>query len=308
MANPELEQYIKDNLSKGVLREEILKVLLDVGWTKEDIEEAFSKFGPQHQPSPPETSHETRREESMGSKFPNKKTTPFIVIALFLVGGISVAGFYFYTKKAEKISPEQGQGIQEIEDVEETPIVLEFWNVFEDREVYSDLIQKFEKENPSVTINYRIINHTEYREKLIRGLGQGDAPDIFALHNTWLPIFREHIVPAPKDLFAVENFLEIYPEVVAFDFIRKEENSEVNDELTIYAVPLAIETLGLFYNKDHFANAGLNRAPVTWEDILDYTRLLTQYNDSGHISLSGIVLGSAGNINRSIDILSLLMM
>ncbi len=185
-----------------------------------------------------------------------------------------------------------------------TPITLEFWNVFEDASVYSEQILEYKKLYPHVTINYTKVSSIEYREKLRDAFANGTDPDIFAIHNTWLPLEQKRISPAPSSLPSVAQSKIIFPNVVGFDFIRETEAGE----RIVYAIPLAIETLGLFYNKDYFDTANITSPPKTWEELLDYAKLFTQFDDKGQIKISGIALGTADNINRSTDIVSLLMM
>lgn len=184
------------------------------------------------------------------------------------------------------------------------PLTLEFWNVFEDEDIYAELLSDYKLLNPHVTINYNKVNYVEYQEKIRDSFANDNAPDIFAIHNTWLPLEQKRIFPAPSSLSAVVQFDTIYPPVVGFDFMRETEEGE----RLIYALPLAIETLGLFYNKDYFDTANVVSSPRTWDELLDFTRLFTQFDDDGQINISGTALGTADNINRSSDIVTLLMM
>jgi multiple sugar transport system substrate-binding protein len=190
------------------------------------------------------------------------------------------------------------------------PITLEFWNVFEDASVYSEQIAEYKKLYPHISINYTKVSSIEYREKLRDAFVSGTEPDIFAIHNTWLPLEQKRISPAPGSLAAVARFDEVFPAVVKFDFVREAEGVARGDkgERLVFALPLAIETLGLFYNKDYFDTANITSPPKTWEELLDYAKLFTQFDDKGEIKISGIALGSADNINRSTDIVGLLMM
>jgi len=184
------------------------------------------------------------------------------------------------------------------------PVTLEFWNVFEGEDVYSELLTEYKEFYPHITINYTKVNYVEYRDKLRDAFANGSAPDIFVIHNTWLPLEQKRISPAPSSISSAAQFEIIYPPVVKFDFMR--ETGE--GEKFIYALPLAIETLGLFYNKDYFETVNITTPPRTWEELLDYAKLFTQFDDAGKIGISGIALGTAGNINRSEDIVTLLMM
>ena len=185
-----------------------------------------------------------------------------------------------------------------------SPFTLEVWNVFEEEEVYSEFIREFGAINPHIKINYTKINYLEYRQRLTDAFANGTAPDIFAMHSSWLPLHEHRIYPAPATLSTVTEFDQIYPPVVAFDFTRDTETGQK----VVYAFPLFIETLGIFYNKDYFETANISSPPKTWEELLDYAKVFTQFDDAGEIRISGIPLGTADNINRSTDIVTLLML
>ena len=113
------------------------------------------------------------------------------------------------------------------------PVTLNIWNVFEGEEVYASLIDNFKKEHPNVDIVYRNIPFQGYKKELLSALVAGTAPDIFAIHNTWLPQFKRYAVPVPEDLLSFADVQEKFPEVVQFDFVEDEEGTP-----RLFAVPL----------------------------------------------------------------------
>ena len=64
-------------------------------------------------------------------------------------------------------------------------------------------------------------------------------------------------------------------------------NSKFEDQY--WAVPTAVRTLALFWNKDLFEEAGLDpeQPPETLDELLEYAQLLTQYDDNGNIVVEG---------------------
>jgi multiple sugar transport system substrate-binding protein len=66
--------------------------------------------------------------------------------------------------------------------------------------------------------------------------------------------------------------------------------------------------LALFYNRDLLNNAGITNPPVNWSEFVDQVRRLTITDFDGNIVSSGTALGTAFNISRASDILSLLIM
>jgi multiple sugar transport system substrate-binding protein len=75
----------------------------------------------------------------------------------------------------------------------------------------------------------------------------------------------------------------------------------------IYGLPLSLDTMAIYYNKDLLDQAGVAEAPKTWEDFQAAVRKLTKYNRStGAITQSGAALGTGANIPWSDDILYVL--
>jgi len=100
----------------------------------------------------------------------------------------------------------------------------------------------------------------------------------------------------------IDSFKSNFVDVAKDDFV--EDNQ-------IYAMPLYCDTLALFYNKDLFNQSGLTSPPETWTELIDYVDYLTRQDSNGNITQSAIALGRSknpGGINRSSDILTLLMM
>ena len=133
------------------------------------------------------------------------------------------------------------------------------------------------------------------------------GPDIYVVHNTWLPLERERLVPM-NDVVTIDvpRIINKYPDVVRFDFVEE----QLNQEPKIYALPLSIDTLALYYNKDYFNSNNIVTPPRTWEEFVDAVKKLRRIDNSGNIIIAGAAIGSGSNdkVNRSMDILSLLMM
>ncbi len=180
-----------------------------------------------------------------------------------------------------------------------TPVSLEFWSVFDDSDVYQPLVAKYKELHPTVTVNYYKKNIDSYEKELIDALAAGRGPDIFSIHNTWLPKHKDKLAPAPDSLISPVRFNEVFVDVAGQDFI---------DEGKVYALPLSVDSLALFYNKDLFNSAGLTSAPKTWADFNSAVEKLVKRDAKNNILQAGAAIGTAKNINRSTDILMALML
>jgi multiple sugar transport system substrate-binding protein len=212
-----------------------------------------------------------------------KKILPLFLILIFL----SVSGF----------------GCRDPYEKEE--ITLTFWNLWDDSGQWRELIEAYEEANPNIKIRYYKKNFLEYEEELIDALAAGKGPDIFVVNNSWMPRYSDKINPISQELITdsqklitEREFKEQFVDVAYYDFVVDGK---------IYAVPFSVDTLALYYNKDFFNTVGIPEPPKTWEEFKDAVERLTEIDEYGNIVRAGAAIGTAKNVNRSTDIVSLLM-
>ncbi|KKR02561.1 MAG: extracellular solute-binding protein [Candidatus Yanofskybacteria bacterium GW2011_GWA1_39_13] len=182
---------------------------------------------------------------------------------------------------------------------------LEFWGVFDDRNAFEKVISDFQTQNPGIKVLYQQFSYEEYEKKLIDSLAAGTGPDIVMLHNTWLPKHGDKLkalpdkIPGQKlPLMTIQDYRTNYVDVAFNDFVFNNQ---------IYGLPLYVDTLALFYNKDILNSAGIARPPQDWEEINADVETITRLDGNGQITQSAAAIGTARNINRSTDLLSALM-
>lgn len=179
-------------------------------------------------------------------------------------------------------------------------IKLTAWGTLRESESFSDSFISYRTLNGNVDIKYKAINPENYETELLNALAAGTGPDIFMFQNNWLPKHQNKITPVPETQMTLENFRKLFPLVVEQDFAPDQ---------TIYATPLFIDTLALFYNQDLFDSAGVALIPSTWQEFQAIIPRLTQKDKSGNIIKSAAAIGGTNeNISHASDILNLLML
>lgn len=213
-----------------------------------------------------------------------KKILPLFLVLIFLVS----SGFGCRNPRGE----------------EEITIVV--WNLWDDSSQWRPLIEAYETIHPNIRIKYYKKNYQEYEQELINALAAGKGPDIFVINNSWLPRYFDKIKPISQDLITdsqklitEREFKETFVDVAYQDFVADGQ---------IYAVPFSVDTLALYYNKDLFNTVGIPEPPETWEEFKNAVERLTKIDQYGNIVRAGAAVGTAKNVNRSTDILSLLML
>jgi multiple sugar transport system substrate-binding protein len=203
-----------------------------------------------------------------------------LVIVVLIIGSVLLSG--------------GGGGKKNEEQVE-----LIWWKTFQDREDLSALIDAYQEFRPNVTIKYAKKNINDYETELLNAIASGNTPDIFTIHNDWLPKHMDKMAPMPSHLMSEKQYRDAFVDVAAADFVKDGK---------IYAMPLSVDILGLYYNKDILGSAGIFTPPTTWPEVVSAVQKVTRLDNSGNFTRSGIAMGSSNNINRSADILMLLML
>lgn len=182
------------------------------------------------------------------------------------------------------------------------PVSLEMWGVIDEPAVFTPLINSFQKNNPHISVHYIKKDPATYQNDLLKAFAANKAPDIFMLFGNWLPSYQGKIEPLnlkkDKDLNSL-IISQTFPQVVQDDLVN-------NDFLL--GIPLSIDTLALYYNKDIFDYYNIALPPKTWDEVVKLIPKLRKTNSQGQVTRAAIALGTSNNIDWASDILSELMM
>lgn len=184
---------------------------------------------------------------------------------------------------------------------------LEFWGVYDTRQNIAQVTAAFQQTSPGVKINYTQLSYDEYERKLVDALAAGTGPDIVMIHHTWLAKHKSKLAPMPDVSRVVQDYKFMTPTEFQTQYVDVAYKDLIVDG-KIYGLPLFVDTLALFYNKDMFNTAGITRPPKSWEEFNEAVQLLTKFDEDGNIIQAGAAMGTARTINRSTDILTGLML
>ncbi|MCK4799852.1 extracellular solute-binding protein [Candidatus Parcubacteria bacterium] len=193
-------------------------------------------------------------------------------------------------------------------------VTLEFWGLWDSSDNWEEIIKKFDQETydfdghkVNVSINYTKKDFSSYEEDIKRSKENGNVPSIFMINNNWLGSYVDLLEPLTDndayareyDLISHEDILNIFPRRTLIDAVYDDQ---------LYGMPLYSDSLVLYYNKDIFEKAEIEELPRLWKDFDKVVKKLTILNHKDEIVQAGAALGTGENINRSSDILALLIM
>ena len=164
-------------------------------------------------------------------------------------------------------------------------VEIEYWQYFYDArvEAMEQLIEKFEEQNPDITVNMTHFPYDNYRTKVAAAIPAGEGPDVVQLFYGWLNDYIEAglIQPLPEDAFPPEEVdAEFFPMVQA-----------MKRDGQYYALPTAVRSLALFYNERLFEEAGIESPPETLDEMVETAKKLTKTDNAGNITQVGLATG-----------------
>ncbi len=178
-------------------------------------------------------------------------------------------------------------------------ITMTFWDPFNDSQDMTPLIQDYAKLHPNVRIVYTKKNINTYQNDLLQALASGSGPDIFAINNSWLPQYLDKATSAPASIINYTDYKNTFVPVAVSDFVKNQQ---------VYGVPLSVDSLALYYNKDLLGTAGIATPPKTWAELVADVQQIKRQDSSGYFTRSGAAIGTNANVNRAVDILYLFML
>ncbi|MEU1878633.1 extracellular solute-binding protein [Streptosporangium sp. NPDC020072] len=145
---------------------------------------------------------------------------------------------------------------------------------------WKDLAGKFEAANPGYKVNIRIIDWNNIDQQVSTMIQTKQYPDV--LNQNKFSGWAANGLLQPIDSL-------VSPEV-GNDFIPSfKENSFYKGSQ--YGLPLIASTRALFYNKDIFAKAGIDKPPATWAELVVAAQKIKAAGYTGY----GLPLGGEEN-------------
>jgi multiple sugar transport system substrate-binding protein len=205
------------------------------------------------------------------------------------------------------------------------PVVLNYWRVFDDSDAFDEIIAKYTALHPYVTVKYRKLRYSEYETELLNAMAEDRGPDIFSIQNTWMNKYQTKLAPMPDAttmvypvtqgtiqktvVYESRTTKSLSVKEVKDNFVDVVSSDVILNDGKIYGLPLSVDTLVMYYNKDLFNNASISQIPAYWNtEFLQDVKKLTKQDSKKEITQAGVALGGSKNINRYSDILSVLMM
>jgi len=176
---------------------------------------------------------------------------------------------------------------------------ITFWGV-NSASNFKNVFEAYSTNHPNVIVKYQQFDESAYENSLLNAWATGKGPDVFMFHRSWLPKHGDKILAASDTQFSLYNLRQLFPDAIEKDFVSNQK---------IMALPLYLDTLALFYNKDIFNSKGIALTPSTWDDFKNLIPTLNEFDFSHNIKKAAAAIGGSNkSVSKASDLLSLLML
>ncbi|MES2953679.1 MAG: extracellular solute-binding protein [Patescibacteria group bacterium] len=137
-----------------------------------------------------------------------------------------------------------------------------------------------------------------FESDLVNALASGKGPDMVIIPQGLLVRQADKLLPLSYEQFTQRKYLDAYTD--GSDIFLTNNG--------ILALPLSVDPVVLYWNKQLFSGAGLTSPPRFWDELLTLPEKLVVKDVRGTISQAAISLGGYRNVTRAKETLSSLFL
>jgi len=147
-------------------------------------------------------------------------------------------------------------------------------------------------------VSYRYVAPEQFEDTLLNALADGRGPDIVLTSHEQLVDSRRRLVPYTYEQFPLRDIRDRY--------VEGAQIFALNDGL--YALPIAVDPLVLYWNRDILATQGFLAAPRTWEELINvqFPRLIDRDFDRT-VNRGVVAMGEYNNVRNAFGLVSMLL-
>ncbi len=172
------------------------------------------------------------------------------------------------------------------------------WGDIPAHSMNSLLSSSYFTQDDSVSIKYQEKQSSSIEVEFTEALARGEGPDLVILSQDKIWKEKAKLTPIPYANLSEADFKATFVE----------EAELFLDQAGIYALPITIDPMVMYYNRDLLSSAGIANPITGWDEIYDAAGALSKRDGAGNLTNPVMALGESVNIPHAKSILSLLML
>lgn len=184
----------------------------------------------------------------------------------------------------------------ESQDTTLPPITV--WGILPSNVVQNFIAQINLTRQEQLTIEYVEKDATIIEHDLVEDLALGKGPDALLIPQEMLLTFENKLLAIPYTTINARDYKNTFIEQAEL-YMRDEG---------ILGIPLFIDPMVMYWNRDMFTNAGIATYPKIWDDFISISEKINKKDVNSNIRQSALALGEFGNVSNARDIFSLILL
>lgn len=214
-----------------------------------------------------------------------EESSPFQLIVLGIFGLMAVAGVLYFSMAGFSTN-------------DNTLGPIRIWGTIDDAGFNAVIRQLAEDDARLSQVVYERRDVRTYQTELVEALASGKGPDLFLLTNDYVYKHEDKLFPIPYDRLPLRTFEETFVDGASV-FLTPQG---------AVGIPIAVDPMVLYWNKDLLAADGFVSPPKYWDELFTIAEKVTRKDEAKTIQTSAVSFGEYTNVLHAKDILATLIM
>jgi multiple sugar transport system substrate-binding protein len=160
----------------------------------------------------------------------------------------------------------------------------------------NELVRNINIRSTLIEVLYIEKDPDTFQAEFVNALAEGTGPDAVLLSDDMLYSQKNKLQPIPFTLFPERDYLNTFIDGASI-FVSKDG---------IMGIPLSVDPIVMYYNKNILARNAVSRPPQTWKEMTQIAPVIIQRTDTSNIIQSVIPFGEYSNVTNAKEILATL--
>jgi len=167
--------------------------------------------------------------------------------------------------------------------IDDGKIHIQYWRATGQKEQDSYPVSQFNKMQDKIVVDVTTIPWMEHEKKILTAVLSGNPPDLISQFSPVAQMASRMALMPLNDFIQKDDF----DSTIFFPALWK----EMKWYGETFALPIKTASYAFFYNNELFREAGLDptKPPKTWDDVKEYSKKLTKYDEKGNFTQMGFI-------------------
>ncbi len=172
------------------------------------------------------------------------------------------------------------------------------WGTMDEREFDTIYRSSSLASDKSVDLVYRQKNNKSYDKDFVEALASGTGPDVFFMPENSIIKYANKVFVIPYVNYPLRNFKD--------NFVEEAELLLADEG--ILGLPLSLDPIVMYWNRDILSSVGIASVPLFWADMHALSEKITIKDKDSNLKRATVSLGEFANIDNAKEIISALLL